>query len=70
MIIRSSGGNSIKPFGLGWINKSLDPSQHFTTFLYYINLSMGVARIFFGGGDTFRKFFKKFLKKIAKNALF
>ena len=32
--------------------------------------SMGVARIFSGGGDTFRKFSKKFRKKIEKNALF
>ena len=33
-------------------------------------LSMGVARIFSGVGDTFRKFWKKSLKEIAKNALF
>ena len=31
---------------------------------------MGVARIIFGGGNTFRKVFKKFRKKISKNALF
>ena len=30
----------------------------------------GVARIFSGGGDSFRNFSKKFLKKIAENALF
>ena len=31
---------------------------------------MGVAWIFFGGGGHFFENFKKFLKKIAKNALF
>ena len=37
--------------------------------LFGRNPSMDVARIFFGG-NTFRKVFKKFLKKIAKKALF
>ena len=34
-----------------------------------VMLTMGVAKIFFGG-EHFSKIFKKFIKTIAKNALF
>ena len=52
------------------INNSCLPVERITgQNVSFVNQAMGVARIF-SGGNTFRKCWKEFRKKIVKNALF